>query len=170
MAFPSLESALSKVSNRYLLVVLAAKRARQRDVVVVECLHFVDACLLELQPCVAQLERVHHALVIRERHQRVVALGHGGGVRAGFNGGCRPIELTALLCNVECDRLLELIELELRLNRGFVCGGDVGLALAAVEDRRLQCNADRPVVAKVVTVRRTIRPCAFLRERRTERH
>ena len=29
MAFPSLESALSKVSNRYLLVVLAAKRARQ---------------------------------------------------------------------------------------------------------------------------------------------
>ena len=29
MAFPSLENALSKVSNRYLLVVLAAKRARQ---------------------------------------------------------------------------------------------------------------------------------------------
>jgi len=29
MAFPSLESALNKVSNRYLLVVLAAKRARQ---------------------------------------------------------------------------------------------------------------------------------------------
>jgi len=29
MAFPSLEQALSKVSNRYLLVVLAAKRARQ---------------------------------------------------------------------------------------------------------------------------------------------
>jgi DNA-directed RNA polymerase subunit omega len=29
MAFPSLESALSKVSNRYMLVVLAAKRARQ---------------------------------------------------------------------------------------------------------------------------------------------
>jgi DNA-directed RNA polymerase subunit omega len=29
MAFPSLESALDKVSNRYLLVVLAAKRARQ---------------------------------------------------------------------------------------------------------------------------------------------
>ena len=29
MAFPSLETALSKVSNRYLLVVLAAKRARQ---------------------------------------------------------------------------------------------------------------------------------------------
>jgi len=26
MAFPSLESALNKVSNRYLLVVLAAKR------------------------------------------------------------------------------------------------------------------------------------------------
>ncbi|MBI1846472.1 MAG: DNA-directed RNA polymerase subunit omega [Candidatus Rokubacteria bacterium] len=29
MAFPSLENALNKVSNRYLLVVLAAKRARQ---------------------------------------------------------------------------------------------------------------------------------------------
>ena len=29
MAFPSLESALNKVSNRYMLVVLAAKRARQ---------------------------------------------------------------------------------------------------------------------------------------------
>jgi DNA-directed RNA polymerase subunit omega len=29
MAFPSLEGALHKVSNRYLLVVLAAKRARQ---------------------------------------------------------------------------------------------------------------------------------------------
>jgi DNA-directed RNA polymerase subunit omega len=29
MAFPSLEAALNKVSNRYLLVVLAAKRARQ---------------------------------------------------------------------------------------------------------------------------------------------
>lgn len=29
MAFPSLESSLTKVSNRYLLVVLAAKRARQ---------------------------------------------------------------------------------------------------------------------------------------------
>ncbi len=29
MAFPSLEKALTKVSNRYLLVVLAAKRARQ---------------------------------------------------------------------------------------------------------------------------------------------
>ncbi|MBI2158050.1 MAG: DNA-directed RNA polymerase subunit omega [Candidatus Rokubacteria bacterium] len=29
MAFPSLESSLNKVSNRYLLVVLAAKRARQ---------------------------------------------------------------------------------------------------------------------------------------------
>ena len=29
MAFPSLEQALTKVSNRYLLVVLAAKRARQ---------------------------------------------------------------------------------------------------------------------------------------------
>jgi DNA-directed RNA polymerase subunit omega len=29
MPFPSLEKALSKVSNRYLLVVLAAKRARQ---------------------------------------------------------------------------------------------------------------------------------------------
>ncbi len=29
MAFPSLEKALNKVSNRYLLVVLAAKRARQ---------------------------------------------------------------------------------------------------------------------------------------------
>jgi DNA-directed RNA polymerase subunit omega len=29
MAFPSLESALNKVSNRYLLVVLSAKRARQ---------------------------------------------------------------------------------------------------------------------------------------------
>ena len=29
MAFPSLEDALNKVSNRYMLVVLAAKRARQ---------------------------------------------------------------------------------------------------------------------------------------------
>jgi DNA-directed RNA polymerase subunit omega len=29
MAFPSLEHALDKVSNRYLLVVLSAKRARQ---------------------------------------------------------------------------------------------------------------------------------------------
>jgi DNA-directed RNA polymerase subunit omega len=29
MAFPSLENALNRVSNRYLLVVLAAKRARQ---------------------------------------------------------------------------------------------------------------------------------------------
>ena len=29
MAFPSLENSLNKVSNRYLLVVLAAKRARQ---------------------------------------------------------------------------------------------------------------------------------------------
>jgi DNA-directed RNA polymerase subunit omega len=29
MAFPSLEQSLHKVSNRYLLVVLAAKRARQ---------------------------------------------------------------------------------------------------------------------------------------------
>jgi DNA-directed RNA polymerase subunit omega len=29
MAFPSLEEALNKVSNRYLLVVLSAKRARQ---------------------------------------------------------------------------------------------------------------------------------------------
>ena len=29
MAFPSLEQALNKVSNRYMLVVLAAKRARQ---------------------------------------------------------------------------------------------------------------------------------------------
>jgi DNA-directed RNA polymerase subunit omega len=29
MAFPSLESAVQKVSNRYLLVVLSAKRARQ---------------------------------------------------------------------------------------------------------------------------------------------
>ena len=29
MPFPSLESALNKVSNRYLLVVLSAKRARQ---------------------------------------------------------------------------------------------------------------------------------------------
>jgi DNA-directed RNA polymerase subunit omega len=29
MAFPLLEDALNKVSNRYLLVVLAAKRARQ---------------------------------------------------------------------------------------------------------------------------------------------
>ncbi len=29
MAFPSLEKALDKVSNRYLLVVLSAKRARQ---------------------------------------------------------------------------------------------------------------------------------------------
>jgi DNA-directed RNA polymerase subunit omega len=29
MAFPSLEQALNKVSNRYLLVVLAAKRSRQ---------------------------------------------------------------------------------------------------------------------------------------------
>ena len=29
MAFPSLEKALTAVSNRYLLVVLAAKRARQ---------------------------------------------------------------------------------------------------------------------------------------------
>ncbi len=29
MAFPTLENALNKVSNRYLLVVLAAKRSRQ---------------------------------------------------------------------------------------------------------------------------------------------
>jgi DNA-directed RNA polymerase subunit omega len=29
MAFPSLEQAVNKVSNRYLLVVLASKRARQ---------------------------------------------------------------------------------------------------------------------------------------------
>ena len=29
MAFPSLEKSLGKVSNRYLLVVLAAKRSRQ---------------------------------------------------------------------------------------------------------------------------------------------
>ena len=29
MAFPSLEDSLNKVSNRYLLVVLAAKRSRQ---------------------------------------------------------------------------------------------------------------------------------------------
>ena len=29
MSFPSLEKSLEKVSNRYLLVVLAAKRARQ---------------------------------------------------------------------------------------------------------------------------------------------
>ena len=29
MAFPSLEKSLQKVSNRYLLVVLSAKRARQ---------------------------------------------------------------------------------------------------------------------------------------------
>ncbi len=29
MGFPSLENSLNKVSNRYLLVVLAAKRARQ---------------------------------------------------------------------------------------------------------------------------------------------
>ena len=29
MAFPSLEQALNKVTNRYMLVVLAAKRARQ---------------------------------------------------------------------------------------------------------------------------------------------
>jgi DNA-directed RNA polymerase subunit omega len=29
MSFPSLEQAVNKVSNRYLLVVLAAKRARQ---------------------------------------------------------------------------------------------------------------------------------------------
>ena len=29
MGFPSLEKSLNKVSNRYLLVVLAAKRARQ---------------------------------------------------------------------------------------------------------------------------------------------
>ncbi|PYM17249.1 MAG: DNA-directed RNA polymerase subunit omega [Candidatus Rokuibacteriota bacterium] len=29
MAFPSLEQAVNKVSNRYLLVVLSAKRARQ---------------------------------------------------------------------------------------------------------------------------------------------
>jgi DNA-directed RNA polymerase subunit omega len=29
MAFPSLEKSLDRVSNRYLLVVLAAKRARQ---------------------------------------------------------------------------------------------------------------------------------------------
>ncbi|HMH51835.1 MAG TPA: DNA-directed RNA polymerase subunit omega [Candidatus Acidoferrum sp.] len=29
MAFPSLENAINKVSNRYMLVVLAAKRARQ---------------------------------------------------------------------------------------------------------------------------------------------
>jgi DNA-directed RNA polymerase subunit omega len=29
MAFPSLEESLNKVSNRYLLVVLSAKRARQ---------------------------------------------------------------------------------------------------------------------------------------------
>ena len=29
MAFPSLKEALNKVSNRYLLVVLSAKRARQ---------------------------------------------------------------------------------------------------------------------------------------------
>ena len=29
MAFPSLENALNKVSNRYMLVVLAAKRSRQ---------------------------------------------------------------------------------------------------------------------------------------------
>jgi DNA-directed RNA polymerase subunit omega len=29
MGFPSLESSLNQVSNRYLLVVLAAKRARQ---------------------------------------------------------------------------------------------------------------------------------------------
>ena len=29
MPFPSLENALNKVSNRYLLVVLSAKRARQ---------------------------------------------------------------------------------------------------------------------------------------------
>jgi DNA-directed RNA polymerase subunit omega len=29
MAFPSLEHSLTKVSNRYLLVVLAAKRSRQ---------------------------------------------------------------------------------------------------------------------------------------------
>lgn len=29
MAFPSLEKALEKVSNRYLLVVLSAKRSRQ---------------------------------------------------------------------------------------------------------------------------------------------
>ncbi|MBI2204206.1 MAG: DNA-directed RNA polymerase subunit omega [Candidatus Rokubacteria bacterium] len=29
MAFPSLEHAVNKVSNRYLLVVLSAKRARQ---------------------------------------------------------------------------------------------------------------------------------------------
>ncbi|MBI2154804.1 MAG: DNA-directed RNA polymerase subunit omega [Candidatus Rokubacteria bacterium] len=29
MAFPSLEKSLQKVSNRYLLVVLASKRARQ---------------------------------------------------------------------------------------------------------------------------------------------
>ena len=29
MAFPSLENSLNKVSNRYLLVVLSAKRARQ---------------------------------------------------------------------------------------------------------------------------------------------
>jgi DNA-directed RNA polymerase subunit omega len=29
MAFPSLEQAVDKVSNRYLLVVLSAKRARQ---------------------------------------------------------------------------------------------------------------------------------------------
>jgi DNA-directed RNA polymerase subunit omega len=29
MSFPSLEHSLNKVSNRYLLVVLAAKRARQ---------------------------------------------------------------------------------------------------------------------------------------------
>ena len=37
MAFPSLENALSKVSNRYLLVVLAAKRARQLNRGAVQC-------------------------------------------------------------------------------------------------------------------------------------
>ncbi|MDP2701580.1 MAG: DNA-directed RNA polymerase subunit omega [Candidatus Rokubacteria bacterium] len=47
MAFPSLEQSLDKVSNRYLLVVLAAKRARQLNrgaVAQVETKHKKPTC------------------------------------------------------------------------------------------------------------------------------
>jgi DNA-directed RNA polymerase subunit omega len=58
MPFPSLEKSLEKVSNRYMLVVLAAKRARQLNrgaVAQVEARH--------KKPTSTALEEIAHAKV-----------------------------------------------------------------------------------------------------------
>src|SRR5262245_16044707 len=58
----------------------SATEPGQSDVVVVKRLHFVYPRLPQLKPSVAELQCVHHALVIGERHERVIPLGQRGRV------------------------------------------------------------------------------------------